>query len=331
MIAVSIFRSQRWTVMATGKTFFVIVFLLLAGCGYYLFPKTFSRLHEQKFGMSMAAAQNDWDKILKIAGQVKTPDMHTIYFTNLALAMKDKMKQKMFQYPQTDVSGLTLPRMSDDFTLLLGSEFYYRIGILNEAIHWIFDAHIERERGMDYLTLTRLAAWNKENGYEQVAAKYFDILGKTLRYHSWAKMQQTAHITQKTENSNPKTEFYVGGREPIVDLAYHYENNPENRMVTDYLLCCLLLKNDLAKFLSVFSACYPDMPRKLPQAYQEAFLLLADRGKIDIRNFPVDPITEARFRNVKLLAERNNNAELKKQFGNTWWFYYYHLLNSVSK
>ena len=328
VLAVGIFRVQRW--VTTGKSFFVIGFLLLAGCGYYLFPKTFSRLREQKFGMSMAAAQDDWDQILKIAKQVKTPDMHTIYFTNLALSMKGELPQKMFQYPQTDISGLTLPRVSDDFNLLYGSEFYYRIGILNEAIHWIFDANTVRAGGMDYLTLTRLAAWNQENGYEHLAAKYFDILGKTMRYRSYAKHRQKTLAPEKTKNTFPQTEFYVGGREPMIDLAYHYENNPENGMVIDYLLCCLLLKNELAKFLSVFSACYPAMPKKLPQTYQEAFLLLADMGKTDIRYFPIEEINKARFRNFKALADRKNNAELKKQFADTWW-YNYHLLNSVSK
>jgi hypothetical protein len=116
----------------------------------------------------------------------------------------------------------------------------------------------------------------------------------------------------------------------MIDLAYHYENNPENGMVIDYLLCCLLLKNELAKFLSVFSACYPAMPKKLPQTYQEAFLLLADMGKTDIRYFPIEEINKVRFRNFKALADRKNNAELKKQFADTWW-YNYHLLNSVSK
>ena len=325
ILAVRIFRGQRWTTVATGKTFFVIALLLLAGCAYYLFPKTFSRLQEQKFGMCIAANQNKWDEILKIAKQVKTPDMYTVYFTNLALAMKGELPQKMFQYPQTDITGLTLPRMTENFTLLYGSEFYYRIGILNEAIHWIFDAHIERAGGMDYLTLTRLAAWNKENGYEKVAAKYFDVLGKTMRYRSWAKHQQTTIVPKKTKNAYPQTEFYVGGREPMVDLAYHYENNPENSMVIDYLLCSLLLKNELPKFLSVFQASHPYMPEKLPQTYQEAFLLLADMGKIDIRSFPIDQMTVVRFRNFKELAGRRDDAKLKKQFANTWWWYHYRM------
>ena len=324
ILAVKIFRPQRWASVATGKTYFVIGILILAGCGYYLFPKTFSRLHEQKFGMSLSASKNNWNQILKIAGRIKTPDMHTIYFTNLALAMMGELPQKMFQYPQQDISGLLMPRMLNDYTTLqYGSEFYYRIGILNEAMHWIFDANIERAGGMDYLTLTRLAAWNKENGYEQVAAKYFDVLRKTLRYRAWAKRKQKTLATRKAENRYPQTEFFVGGREPIIDFAYHFENNPDNSMLLDYLLCCLLIKIDLPRFLSVFNDYYSDKPMKLPQTYQEALLLLADMGKVDVRNYPVEKIIEERYRSFKALAARNNHAELKKRFVNTWWWYFY--------
>jgi hypothetical protein len=309
-------------VKAFRKIFSVIFILLLTGCGYYLFSKTVNRLEEQKFGMNIATSQNNWDQVLKISEQVKHPDQQTVFFTNLALSMKGELPQKMFLYPQTDEFGLLIIRITDEFYLRYGSDFYYHIGILNEAIRWIFDAYIMHRNGMNYHALTRLAKWNHENGYKTVASKYFDILDETLMYRSWAKQQRKAPVPQREKSAFTQIEHYIGGREPIYDLAYHYENNPQNHLTLDYLLCCLLLKNDLEKFMNVFVSFYPSSS-KIPMAYQEALLALASLDKIDIRNYQIDKNNEDRFRSFTNLVNKGNVKELKKQFSNTWWYYSY--------
>jgi len=318
IIKFKVFFPQR----KVAAIFIMVTLFALAGCGYYLFSKSYNRLEEQKFGMNLAAAQNNWDQVLKISQQVSKPDQHTAYYTNLALSMKGELPQRMFHYSQTDEYGLFLIH-KDEFNLRYGSDFYYHINIMNEAIRWIFDAYILRGKGMDYHTLTRLAAWNKEGGYKQTAAKYFNILEGTLMYRSWAKQQRKAPVPQQEKSTVTPVEFYIGGREPVSDIARHYDNHPQNRMALDYVLCCLLLKNDPERFLKVFNMYYMPSQGRLPQAYQEALLLIAATGKIDIRNYPIDKINEASFQKFNDLAGRGKKVELKKQFGNTWWWYYF--------
>jgi hypothetical protein len=271
--------------------------------------------------MNLAAFQNEWDQILKISKRVKNPDQYTAYYTNLALAMKGELPDKMFRYSQTDESGLFLIREWDDFNLRYGSDFYYHTGIFNEAIRWIFDAYIFRRKGMDYHTLTRLALWNKEGGYEPVAEKYFNILEGTLMYGSWAKRQRNTPVPQQEKSAITQEEFYIGGREIIADMAWHSDNNPENRMMLDYLLCYLLLKNDLEKFLNLFNICYQSSSNELPQAYQEALLFIAGMGKIDIRNYPISPTIMQRYQTFYSMATKGNEAGLKKKYSDTWWYY----------
>ena len=312
---------KKITVRISGFFFFI---LLLTGCGYYLFSKSYNRLEEQTYGMNLAAFQNDWDKVLKISKKVKKPDQYTVYYTNLALAMKGELPDKMFEYSQTDEFGLFLIRKWDDFNSRYGSDFYYHVGILNEAIRWIYDAHFVRRRGMDYHTLTRLAVWNREGGYEQVADKYFNILEGTLMYRSWAKQQRNAPIRQREKSTITPKEFYIGGREIISDMAWYFENYPNNRMMLDYLLCYLLMKNDLEKFLNLFDTCYKSSNSKLPRAYQEALLFIASIGKIDIQKYPVSSSVIQQYRNFSSLANnKKNEAEIKKLYGNTWWYYFW--------
>jgi hypothetical protein len=328
LLSVRFVSQKRLTDMATGKVTTISVIVLLLVCGSYIFPKTFNRAEEQMLGMYMAAVQNDWDSVLKTGRSVKNPERHTTCLINLALAMKGELPQKMFNYPQTDEYGL-LPdhHIGDYLYLCSGSVFYYHIGMLNEAIRWIFDSYIVRSRGkMDYHTLMRLAVWNKENGDEQVASKYFDILGHTLMYRSWAKRQREASIPQRMESVASPVEFYIGIREPYADMRVYYENYPDNTMILDYLLCYQLLKNDPAKFMPLFNAFYQPT-KELPKAYQEALLAVAGMGgQIDINNYPIDKINAGRFLNLmSLLEKRNNDKELEKQFRDTWWYYSYRI------
>ena len=317
------FTRKRWKIRITGKIITLFPLFVLVGCGHYLFSKTYNRVEEQKFGMNIASSQNNWDKILKISERVKNPDQHTAYYTNLALSMKGELPQKMFRYSQTNENGLILTRELDDFNLRYGSDFYYHIGILNEAIRWIFDANIFRSKGMDYHTLIRLAVWNKENGYEPVAEKYFDILEGTLMYCSFAKLQRKSPMKQQEKSTFDSIEFYIGGRETIYNMAQHYENHPHNPMILDYLLCYMLLKNDVEQFLNLFDMCYQQSSEQLPQAYQEALLSIAGMGKINIQDYTIDNINQLNFKKFSTLSDKQNHAAMKKQFGDTWWYYSY--------
>ena len=332
VLSVRFISQQRLTAMTSSKGTMVTIVALLLTCGFYLFPKTCNRAEEQMLRMYLAAVQNNWDRVLETGKRAKNPEQCTNCLINLALAMKGELSQKMFNYPQSDEYGLLPEHTGDFFYLCCGSLFFYHIGIPNEAIRWIFDSYILRSRGnMDYHTLTRLAKWNRENGYEQVASKYFDILNHTLMYHSWSKRQRETPLPQREESVDYPVEFYVGSHEPLSDLRLHYENYPQNTMVLDYLLCCLLLKNDPSRFLNLYNTFYQS-PKEMPKVYQEALLLIVNMGgTVDIRNYPIDKININKFFRFIDLVEKRNDKELEKQFGDTWWYYSYQKMNPKTK
>ena len=327
-LPLSIVAFRLIVIKIRNRRFILVTLLALLGCFFYLFSKGYNRLEEQKFGMFFAVSQSNWDKVLKISDKIKETDHQAAFLTNLALSMKNELPHKMFHYQQLDEHGLFLDRFWDEYVLRYGSYQYYHLGILNEAIRWIFDAAMAGQPEMDFCSLTRLAAWNQENGYKDAADKYFDILERTLMYRSWAKRQRHVSVPPREETSIPGAEFFIGGREPIADMSWYYEYNPKNRMTLEYMLCCLLLKNDLDKFLQLFNLCYPRQAT-LPQAYQEALVLIASTGKISVKNYPIDNTLPARLLSFNQLAAKKNHAELKKQFGNTWWYYAWKIKNKI--
>jgi len=106
-------------------------------------------------------------------------------------------------------------------------------------------------------------------------------------------------------------------------MARHYENDKENPITRDYILCYLLLSNDPVKFLELFDAIYPASAKTIPKAYQEALILIDNIGKTDIKKYQIDKINENRFDNFCELVSKNRKAELEKHFCDTWWWYYY--------
>ena len=321
--------AYRFIVLKLRNSYLTLgIIMALITCFGYLFSKGFNRLEENKFGMFFATSQSNWDKVLEISEKVEKADHQAAYLTNLALTMKNELPHKMFHYQQLDEHGLFLDRYWDEYVLRYGSYQYYHLGILNEAIRWIFDAAMAGQNEMDYCSLTRLAAWNQENGYKGTADKYFDILERTLMYRSWAKRQRLTTVPQRKETAMPAAEFFIGGRDPIIDMSWYYEYNPKNQMTLEYMLCCLLLKNDLDKFLQLFNLCYPRQAN-IPQAYQEALVLIASTGKISIKNYPIDNTLPTRLLSFNQLAAKKNHAELKKQFGDTWWYYAWKIKNKI--
>ena len=327
ILTVLLVHSQRLTSIASGKFPALVIMILLTSCGFIFFPQTYRHTEELNFRMYLAVTQNEWDKALKTGTRVKTPDQCSAWLINLSLAIKGELPQKMFNYKQTDEHGLIPVRERKRLNVLYGSAFYYHIGMLNEAIRWVYDLYILNKRGMDYHTLTRLAVWNKENGYEQVAAKYFDILNHTLMYRSFAKRECDLSVATRVATAE-QVEFFVNEREPLYVITRLFENNKKNPMILDYMLCYQLLKNDLNNFLQIYETDYPT-PKELPKAYQEALLEIPMLEMVNFRRYPINQINISRHRSFYELAKKGNNNELEKQFGDTWWNYSFQKKKSV--
>ena len=285
----------------------------------YLIPASYSGFREQKLGMYYSTVQGDWDRVLAIRKNLKQSDELADYMSYLALAVKGELPEKLFDYPRDKGRSLFLQRDLEQSKMLYGSEFYYQVGLYNEAIHWIFEA--SAESGMNRLILNSLSLWNEEAGYSSTAETYRALLDRTLfrRNLSNPKRDDTRNAVGDTA---VKLDFFIGGRETISDLARHLDNNPSSRITIDYMLCELLLKKDFQKFSRLFEICYDYRPEvRLPKAYSEAFMILAAVSNNSALINRASAEVRSAYADYMQLYQSSATRQIKEKYSNTLWYH----------
>jgi hypothetical protein len=319
MLSLPFILVMRHLIPLKSQAFSLCVNLVAAAAGLiYFFPSSYNAFREQKFGMYSAIREAQWDRAISIRTKLKQSDELTDYMYDLALAAKGELPEKLFDYPRDKKHSLFLQRNLEQDRMLYGSEFYYRVGLLNEAIHWIAEA--SAESGMNIVIMNRLARWNAEAGYK-VADKYYSLLDCTLFYKGLDRPSEEKAPDNGTDTSMLK-DFFIGGRETVSDLARHLDNSPSNRITLDYMLCELLIKKDFQRFSKLFEICYGYKDGdSLPRAYSEAFMILAaltqDTGLIN----RVSPEVRRAYSEYMQLYQSKSTRQIKDKYSKSLWYH----------
>ena len=303
----------------------LLVSLIFAGCIYY-FP---NRAVERFLCMQQATTVGNWEEVLDLAKQTDKYSREEIYLINLALSGQGELGDQLFDYnSEWGTGGLYLAREIDYQTNALGGEFYYRLKIPNEAIHWIFQASVASPQGMNFRSLKRLIELNILKRDTPLANKYLAILENTIGYKTWCSKKRKELSNPSTEQILPTTkqDFFIGSRPFISDLARVLDAGKSKEMTLDYILSYLLLSKDLTKFCQLLDMFYKSNRDSIPQAYQEAILVAMSTNKNALKNkYTIDPKTSNRFATYNAIFQTTSNKqqakELMKSFKNTWWYY----------
>ena len=119
------------------------------------------------------------------------------------------------------------------------------------------------------------------------------------------------------------------GNEYITTLRMLADNNPENRMAVDYLLCFHLLSKDIDSFIADFESYYKAVPGSvLPVVYQEGLLIKiasGQRSPADYSRFRFTPDIVSRMADYTKAFElaSGKGSSLIDKYGKTYWFYYH--------
>ncbi len=196
-----------------------------------------------------------WDALLAEARECRSTHLDVQFMTNFALCKKGRLLDEMFAYPQMwGTRGLVLnfsalgglnPADDDSFRAMYNSDLFYEMGHINLAYRHAADSM--HAVGETYDALKRVAQCGMVNGNYAMAAKYLNILDRTLFHDEFARR----HKAIIADPVAADREFHdIRKRLPAVDVSMHRHplshirvllTNKDNRMAFDYVTAWLLL------------------------------------------------------------------------------------------
>ena len=229
-----------------------------------------------------------WQQIIERAEQMKeanNPAVGTHIFNNglnLALAMTNKLPDKMFEFSQTGVQGLLSPWVKDNTTCATTMEAFYQLGFINESLRYAFDLQesILNCRKSGRFT-GRMAECNLLNGKYDVASKYIDMLKHTLFYSDWAEKADKCLYNEQMIASNPKfsylrsvrldEDFFYNINEMHKMLGKLVLHNRSNKLAYDYFMAELLLMGDFRSYVANLPEAKRMKQNPLPAGYEQYY------------------------------------------------------------
>lgn len=310
--------------------------VLLVGFGIWAFGSPVHKVYgkawsvpqfkyERVLGLDTEACREHWDKVL----QLSKVDLYTeeaSYCYNLALAMKGRLGDDLFDHSQNYHYSLLFPASSDQtvMTNAMAGEAWFQLGDMTVAEQSAITSLQASPKHTGARYLVRLARVNLISGEDGAAMKYLTILSKTLFYGRWARSMMPGRQDEavRVQLSDARAKL---ARKDIVhqldrpreQLLGLLEADPTNAAARNYLLCYDLLTYDLDAFMQDFT---PDMIKG--RLYQEAVLLwLTLQGRLT-------PDEISRYGMDLSVSDRMNRFGLNPSaFKNTYWYYYLKAMN----
>ncbi len=277
------------------------------------------------------------NRVIELAQKYKSKNKYISYYTNMALTQKGVLPDKLFNYYQPATFGLMLPVNPDESwqTILFSNEVFFLTGDMNLAQHSAMLGMTFSPYQRSSRLVKRLAEINLLNEDSSAAKKYLRLLEKTLFHKKWAE-SRIKLLRKDSLNSwlirkrslLPQNDTIRKSYDYMASLNFLVEQNPQNIIALDYLLCHHLLNKDLKSFRKIYDRYGQFMHRSVPSSYSEALLIQLYTSECfasDVINYGIPPQKVKDFLDYTAIFEKTNGTlnQLEEKFGNTYWFYYH--------
>ena len=252
---------QKWQKSKWVMAVAYVIVLFASVCGI---RTSFDELTYEMIDYDFWIRTEQWNKIIEHAEKKPATSPLGVSSVNLALSQTGQLPDRLFEFYQNGAEGL-FPAFSRDMTSpVFTSEVFYRLGMVNDAERYMFEAQeaIPNFRKSARLT-RRIAECEIINGNYEVAAKLLRRLQKTIFYSNWANQTMALLGNEKAINRHPiygklrkyrekKQDFLFSDREMDQMLGLLFLNDKSNKMAYEYLMCYVLLQRDLNKFMQYY-------------------------------------------------------------------------------
>lgn len=247
-----------------SKVVIVLSYVLVIVASWFGIKASFDEMTYDLIDYDFLVRTEQWDKIIEKAEKKPATTPLSVSCVNLALSQKGVLADRLFEFYQNGGEGL-FPTFTRDMTSPVSTaEIFFRLGMVNDAERYMFEAQeaIPNYRKSARLT-RRIIECEIINGNYQVAAKLLRRLQKTLYYRNWANQTMALLGNEKAINRHPiygklrkyrekKQDFLFSDREMDQMLGLLFLNDNHNRMAYEYLMCYELLQRNMEKFVQYY-------------------------------------------------------------------------------
>lgn len=318
-----------------SKVVMVLAYVLVIVASWFGIKASFDEMTYDLIDYDFLVRTEQWDKIIEKAEKKPATTPLGVSCVNLALSQKGQLADRLFEFYQNGGEGLFPTFTRDMISPVSTAEIFFRLGMVNDAERYMFEAQeaIPNHRKSARLT-RRIIECEIINGNYQVAAKLLCRLQKTLFYSNWANQMMALLGNEKAINRHPiygklrkyrekKQDFLFSDREMDQMLGLLFLNDNHNRMAYEYLMCYELLQRDLEKFVQYYPLGRFVGYDHIPRSFQEILIGNWMKTHSDPRTIPysVDAQNVNNTLNfIQLYMQNPKNPQLGQQpyVSNAW-------------
>ena len=318
-----------------SKVVIALAYVLVIVASWFGIKASFDEMTYDLIDYDFLVRTEQWDKIIEKAEKKPATTPLSVSCVNLALSQKGMLADRLFEFYQNGGEGLFPTFTRDMISPVSTAEIFFRLGMVNDAERYMFEAQeaIPNHRKSARLT-RRIIECEIINGNYQVAAKLLRRLQKTLFYSNWANQTMALLGNEKAINRHPiygklrkyrekKQDFLFSDREMDQMLGLLFLNDNHNRMAYEYLMCYELLQRDLEKFVQYYPLGRFVGYDHIPRSFQEILIGNWMKTHSDPRTIPysVDAQNVNNTLNfIQLYMQNPKNPQLGQQpyVSNAW-------------
>ena len=267
-----------------SKVVMALSYVLVIVASWFGIKASFDEMTYDLIDYDFLVRTEQWDKIIEKAEKKPATTPLSVSCVNLALSQKGVLADRLFEFYQNGGEGLFPTFTRDMISPVSTAEIFFRLGMVNDAERYMFEAQeaIPNYRKSARLT-RRIIECEIINGNYKVAAKLLRRLQKTLFYRNWANQTMALLGNEKAINRHPiygklrkyrekKQDFLFSDREMDQMLGLLFLNDNHNRMAYEYLMCYELLQRDMEKFMQYYPLGRFVGYDHIPRSFQEILI-----------------------------------------------------------
>lgn len=320
-----------------SKVVMALAYVLVIVASWFGIKASFDAMTYELIDYDFLVRTEQWDKIIEKAEKKPATTPLSVSCVNLALSQKGMLADRLFEFYQNGGEGLFPTFTRDMISPVSTAEIFFRLGMVNDAERYMFEAQeaIPNYRKSARLT-RRIIECEIINGNYQVAAKLLRRLQKTLFYSNWANQTMALLGNEKAINRHPiygklrkyrekKQDFLFSDREMDQMLGLLFLNDKSNKMAYEYLMCYVLLQRDLNKFMQYYPLGRFVGYDHIPRTFQEILIGNWMKTHSDPRTIPysVDAQNVNNTLNfIQLYMQNPKDPQLSQQpyVSNAWYY-----------